>query len=68
MLEPLTITGTGAAVVGIIEPITNALSTLHDLRGQWKQADLTLVNLEVQLLALKTALGQIEEWLNFGLD
>jgi guanine nucleotide-binding protein G(i) subunit alpha len=68
MVEPLTIIGTAAAVVGIIESIAKALSTLHDLRGQWKQADLRLVNLEVQLLALKTALGKIGEWLKPGLD
>lgn len=68
MAEPLTIIGTASAVVGIIESIAKALSTLHDLRGQWKQADLTLVNLEVQLLALKTALGKIEEWLKPRLE
>jgi guanine nucleotide-binding protein G(i) subunit alpha len=68
MVEPLTIIGTAAAVVGIIQSIAKALSTLHDLRGQWKQSDLTLVNLEVQLLALKTALGKIEEWLKPGLE
>ena len=62
MAEAIAFLGTAGAVANILDILGKTISTIHELRQQWKQADFTLLNLIAQLTALKAALGKIKEW------
>lgn len=68
MVDPLTFIGAAASITGIVESLAKTVSTLHELRSRWKQADFTFINLIAQLTALKAALNKLEEWMDAGLD
>lgn len=62
MADPITIIGTAGAVANIIDILGKIISTVAELRSQWKDADLEVLNLESQLTALNTALCKIKAW------
>lgn len=62
MADPLVIIGAAASVVSIIDVLARSISTVRELRDQWKDADFTILNLVAQLTALKAALTKIKEW------
>jgi hypothetical protein len=64
MADPISIIGTASSVASIIDVLVKTVSTLRELHNQWKQADLTLVNLIAQLTALKAGLDKIQEWMD----
>ena len=63
MADPITLIGTIAAAANIIDVLNSTISSLHGLRSQWRNAELSFMNLMAQLRALRSALGEIHEWL-----
>jgi hypothetical protein len=68
MADALTIIGTAASVVQIVEVLAKTLSRLSELNERWRQADCTFINLIAQLSALKAALNKIQEWMDADID
>jgi len=66
MADPFSILGATASVLSIIDVLAKTISTIHSLRGQWKEADLALISLTSQLAALRAALEKIKEWMGSG--
>lgn len=66
-MDPVTILGTAGAVLSIIDVLSRTLKSLRDLHNTWKDADLTIVNLMSQLIALRAALRMISEWMSLDL-
>ena len=62
MADPISIIGTFGAVANIIDVVGKTISTIRELRDEWKEADLTFLSLAAQLTALKAALTKIKEW------
>lgn len=62
MAEPLAIIGAVKSIASIIDGLSKSISTLRELRSQWKDADFNVLNLSTQLTALRTALTKIKEW------
>ena len=66
-MEAIAILGTAGAVVNVIEIVGKSLKKLRDLQTRWKDADLVVINLVTQLVALKAALSKISEWISSDL-
>ncbi|RYP57322.1 hypothetical protein DL769_009551 [Monosporascus sp. CRB-8-3] len=64
MAEVIATIGTAGALANIIDVVAKTIATLNDLRNAWKEAELTLLCLESELGALKTALTRIQEWVD----
>ncbi|KAL3472244.1 hypothetical protein BJX99DRAFT_262447 [Aspergillus californicus] len=64
MADPVSIIGTAGALVNVIQVISQTILAIRDLRGDWKDADLTFLSLTSQLTALRLALTKIQEWLS----
>lgn len=64
MADPFIIIGTASALFSIIEMIGKTVNTLRDLHERWQAADFELLNLVVQLTALRAALTKIKEWID----
>ncbi|RGP67984.1 gna-3 g alpha subunit gna-3 [Fusarium sporotrichioides] len=62
MADPITILGTAGAVANIVDVLGKVINTVAELRSQWQDADLAVLNLESQLGALNTALNKIMAW------
>lgn len=62
MADPLTILGTASSVAALLGILGRTITTLSGLRGQWKDADLTVLTFETQLIAMRAALTEIDEW------
>jgi guanine nucleotide-binding protein G(i) subunit alpha len=56
MVDPLSILGAAASIVGIIDCLSQSISTINDFRERWKDSDLTVLNLASQLTLLRAAL------------
>ena len=67
-MDPITILGTTSAIAKIINVITGAINSLRELRYRWKDTDMTIFNLILQLTSLKAALNKISEWLSSDLE
>ena len=63
-MDPVSIIGLGAAVIGTTDVVTRAIASLRRLQQQWKSADMTVGLLVSQLTALKAALSQISCWID----
>ena len=63
-MDAITILGTAGAVANIIDAVYRSIRFLRDLHDRWKGADLEVLNLITQLVALKAALGKISEWIS----
>ena len=64
MADPLTIVGALGSVAGIIDVLGKSISTIRELQNDWKRADVYVLNIGAQLIALKTALAKIQEWMD----
>jgi hypothetical protein len=64
MADPISIIGTFGAAANIVDVIGKTISTIRELRDEWKEADLTFLSLAAQLTALKAALTKIKEWMD----
>lgn len=62
MADPLSIFGAVGSVAGLIDVLSRSIGLVGDLRAQYKGADLMLMSLNSQLLALRTGLAKIWEW------
>ena len=62
MADPISIIGAVGAIANIIDVVSKSIKYINDLRGQWKEADLTFLSLAAQLTALRAALRKIQEW------
>lgn len=62
MAEPLAIIGAVKSIAGIIDILGKSISTIRELRRQWKDADFNVLNISTQLTALRAALAKIKEW------
>ena len=52
----------------IKDVLSRTIKSLRDLRDQWMDADLTVLNLISQLTALRAALNKISEWISSDLS
>lgn len=68
MADPLTIFGSAASVLNTIDILAKASKAILELRNQWKDADMTLLNLTSQLNALRAALAKIKKWMESSVD
>ena len=66
-MDPISIAGLGASVLGIVDVITKSIKVLRELQVQWKAADWTAKSLIGQLITLRTALNQIQAWMSSSL-
>jgi len=64
--DPRTIVSLAGDVTNIVEVIFKTAKTLRELKGKWKDADLTITNLIAQLESLKRVLNKLGKWI--GLD
>ena len=62
MADPLTAIGALASVASIIDVLGKSINTIRNLRSQYDDADLNLVNFVAQLTALRAALTKIKGW------
>jgi guanine nucleotide-binding protein G(i) subunit alpha len=63
MADPLSIIGAVGAVANIVDLIAKSIKSVHELHNRWKEADVTLLNLMAQLIALRAALTEIKKWM-----
>lgn len=63
-MDAITVLGTAGALANLIDTVCKSIKVLHDLHDRWKGADLMVMNLITQLVALKAALAKIEEWMS----
>ncbi|KAL8712899.1 MAG: hypothetical protein Q9225_006861 [Loekoesia sp. 1 TL-2023] len=66
-MDPATIIGTTAAIVGIVDVVARSISTLRGIRSRWEAINLEISNLITQLNSLKAALNKISEWISSDL-
>ena len=62
MADPISIIGTAGAVANIIDVLGKTISTIRELRNEWKEADITFLSLVAQLTALRASLTKTKEW------
>ena len=55
--------GLAGSVIGLIDVAARSISALRTLQQRWKAADLTINLLISQLMTLRAALNQVEEWI-----
>ena len=67
-VDRLTILGTIVTVENMVNILDKTISTVSELRTQWQDADLEIFTFETQLIALRTALVKIKEWMDTDLD
>ena len=67
-MDPITIIGTAGAVANIVDVVSKTINSLRELRNRWKDANLAIFNLIVQLTTLKAALNRICEWISSDLE
>lgn len=56
------------AIVGLIDGSSRIINTLFTLRDKFRDADLLLRGLAVQLTTLRAALGEINEWMKYNAE
>ncbi|RYP89224.1 hypothetical protein DL770_004522 [Monosporascus sp. CRB-9-2] len=64
MAEVIAAIGTAGALANIIDVVGKTIAILSDRRNAWKEAELTLLCLESELGALRTAFARIQEWVD----
>lgn len=62
MAEVVAVIGAAGSVANVIDVLSNTITTIRELRNEWKEADLTFLCLVSQLTALRAALTKIKEW------
>lgn len=62
MADPLTIIGCVGGLCNVIDCATKAISALNRLRTRWATADLAILTLASQLMALRAALAKLQTW------
>jgi len=68
MADPISVLGAATAVITLVELVGHAISSLSELRDQWKDADILFASLVAQLTALKAALCKIHNWISGSAD
>ncbi|KAK7946250.1 uncharacterized protein PG986_010571 [Apiospora aurea] len=63
-MDPLTILTTASTLSSMLSALDRTISNTTEVRGHWQDADLTVLLLENQLATLRTALGQIKDWID----
>jgi hypothetical protein len=63
MTDPLSIIGAAGAVANIVDLIAKSIKSIQELHDRWKEADITVLNIMVQLTALRAALTEIKKWM-----
>ena len=62
-MDPVSVVGLAGSVIGLIDVAARSISALRALQRRWRAADLTINLLISQLMILRAALNQLEEWL-----
>jgi ankyrin repeat protein len=65
-MDPLSIIGGFAATAQIAGGIVQMIKNLNDARGRFNAADTTIKLLVAELLAVKAAVSQIEDWAKYN--
>lgn len=68
MADPFTILGGVGAAAGIIVTITKTIKGLSDLQSKYSEAETSIRQLIRQLMAIKAALRQIQDWIELSLS
>ena len=63
-MDPVSITGLAASIVGIIDIIGRTVDSLSGIYSRWKHANLTVMLMISQLSTVKAALNEIGEWIS----
>jgi hypothetical protein len=66
-MDPISAFGLAASALNTVDIIARSVNFLLGLQTRYRQADLTLNLLIVQLSTLKAALNQIYDWINTSL-
>ncbi|PSN69686.1 G-alpha-domain-containing protein [Corynespora cassiicola Philippines] len=61
-MDPITIFGTAAGAISVIDVLARCIVVLEDMNSQFKTANLALLSLATQLRALSAALVKIQAW------
>ncbi|KAF2471825.1 guanine nucleotide-binding protein-like protein alpha-3 subunit [Lindgomyces ingoldianus] len=56
------------AVATNIDRLRQSISALRQLHDRWKDGNGTFINLIAQLTALKSNLGEMQDWMNFAIN
>jgi len=67
MAEALAIIGSLGAICNLVDVIGKVVSLINDLVSKWEDAELTLLSMASQLIALRAASTKIREWMERGL-
>ncbi|KAL6399414.1 guanine nucleotide-binding protein alpha-3 subunit [Ilyonectria robusta] len=62
MADPITLLSTAGAVANSIDALGKTINTIGELQSQFQDADPAVLNLDSQLVALNTALNDINVW------
>jgi uncharacterized protein YukE len=68
MADPFTILGGVGAAAGIIVTITKTIKGLSDLQAKYAEAETSIRQLIRQLIAIKAALREIQDWIGLSLS
>ncbi|KAI4932446.1 hypothetical protein J4E85_002844 [Alternaria conjuncta] len=68
MAEVCAILGGVGSIFSIVNGISKVVGTISDLQTKWGEADLTLLSLASQLIALRAASTKIQEWIDQDLQ
>lgn len=66
-MDPGSIIGALSAAGGIVTLIVQTVKKLHELRERFLEANVTIQLLMSELLTVKAALGQVDDWTRYNL-
>ena len=60
--------GLMSAVTGNMDRLRRSIDALRQLHDRWKDSSATSINLIAQLTALKSNLGEMQDWMNYAIN
>ncbi|KAF2178294.1 hypothetical protein K469DRAFT_642978 [Zopfia rhizophila CBS 207.26] len=68
MADDKTVLGLMSVVASNIDRLRQSISSLRQLHDRWKDGNSTFINLIAQLTALKSSLGEMQDWMNYAIN
>lgn len=66
-MDPASVIGALSAAGGIVALIVNTVKKLHELKERYHEADVTIRLLMSELLTVRSALQQVDDWTRYNL-